>query len=207
MHRLMPCSKSPKFSGPQSCSCKSSRVTSFPGRDASIPNTLAACGRSLTARPDFRSSPVLRSSSKTPKRRGRFLEEAVTTTFTPEWGLYAQSRIVDPGEQIPSNQCNTPSPQTNLALLDQFSLTEHSRPCHTTCKGAKIEGERFMTRQNGILLASILLLMAATGVTSPLQGGATNQKELNKKLPHYSVHNLGALGGTSSSANGINNKS
>ena len=63
-----------------------------------------------------------------------------------------------------------------------------------------------MTRQNGILLASILLLMAATGVTSPLQVAAQNQKELNKKPPHYSVHNLGALGGTSSSANGINNK-
>ena len=56
------------------------------------------------------------------------------------------------------------------------------------------------------LLNCITGMSLLAGVTIPLQVAAQNHNELNKKPAHYSVHNLGALGGTSSSANGISNK-
>ena len=55
------------------------------------------------------------------------------------------------------------------------------------------------------LLNCITGMTLIAGVIIPLQVAAQNQKQLSKP-PHYSVRNLGALGGTSSSANGINNK-
>jgi probable HAF family extracellular repeat protein len=55
------------------------------------------------------------------------------------------------------------------------------------------------------LLNCVTGMTLFAGVTISIQVAAQNQKGLNKP-PHYSVRNLGALGGTSSSANGINNK-
>src|SRR6267142_279308 len=91
MHRVRPCSKSTKVSLPQIFSRNSSRVTRWPGREASSTRILAACGRSRTERPDLRSSPVSTSSSKIQKRRGGLMR-GVLDTQTPKLSAHYTPR-------------------------------------------------------------------------------------------------------------------
>src|SRR5438876_961091 len=66
---------------PQIFSRSTSRVTSWPGREASSTKILAAWGRSRMVWPDLRNSPVTASSSKTLKRSGGVPEGAVAKAW------------------------------------------------------------------------------------------------------------------------------
>src|SRR5438552_16844553 len=84
MQEFRPCSKSTKVSLPQTCCRSSSRLTSWPARVASRTRTFAGWGGRLISTPAFRSSPLLGSSSKIPKRSSEGSELPVTTEAPPD---------------------------------------------------------------------------------------------------------------------------
>src|SRR5437764_767128 len=123
MQEFRPCSKSTKVSLPQICSRSSSRVTSWPARVASRTRTLAGWGGRLISTPAFRSSPLLGSSSKSPKRSSAGSKLPVTTDCSPT-DDYTGNR------QSCHHVCRRATAREGNELADHPEVTGESRILH-----------------------------------------------------------------------------